>query len=97
MNKSEMAAKLASKTGLTQGQAGDVIDAIFSTKPGDGIIAAELDAGREVSIAGFGKFSTRRQKARTGRNPQTGEPIQVAARTVAKFTPAKALKERVSV
>ena len=97
MNKTEMAEKLAKKTGLTQAKAAEVVDTIFSTKPGEGIIAVELDAGREVSIAGFGKFDTRRSKARTGRNPQTGAEIQIAARTVAKFSPAKGLKDRVAV
>ncbi len=97
MNKTEMAEKLAKKTGITQALAGDVIDAIFSSKPGEGIIAVELDAGRELAIAGFGKFYTRRTKARMGRNLKTGEEIQIAARTVAKFTPAKALKDRVAV
>lgn len=97
MNKTEFAEKLAKKTGITQAQAAEVVDTIFSTKPGEGIIAVELDAGSEVSIAGFGKFSTRRQSARTGRNPQTGASIEVPARTVAKFTVAKGLKDRVSV
>lgn len=97
MNKSEMAAKLASKADISQVKAAEIIEIIFSTKPGEGIIAVELDGGRDLSIAGFGKFDTRRSKARTGRNPQTGAEIQIAARTVAKFTPAKGLKDRVSV
>ena len=97
MNKTEMAEKLAKKAEITQAKAAEIVDIIFSTKPGEGIIAVELDAGRDVAIAGFGKFDTRRSKARTGRNPQTGEEIKIAARTVAKFTPAKGLKDRVSV
>ena len=97
MNKTEMAKKLAKKTGLSQQDAAEVIDAIFSTKDGEGIIAVELDAGRKVSIAGFGTFSTRNQSARKGRNPQTGAEIDIPARTVAKFTAAKGLKDRVFV
>lgn len=97
MNKTEMAEKLAKKADITQAKAAEIVDIIFSTKAGEGIIAVELDAGRDISIAGFGKFDTRRSKARTGRNPQTGAEIQIAARTVAKFTPAKGLKDRVSV
>lgn len=97
VNKKEMAEKLAKKADISQAKAAEVLDIIFSTKPGEGIIAVELDAGRDVAIAGFGKFDTRRSKARTGRNPQTGAEIQIAARTVAKFTPAKGLKDRVSV
>ena len=66
MNKTEMAAKLAGQTDLTQAKALEVIEAIFSTDAGRGIIAVELDADREVSIAGFGKFETRHRAARTG-------------------------------
>ena len=97
MNKTEMAKKLAKKTGLNQAKASEVIDTIFSTEPGQGIIAVELDAGQDVSIAGFGKFETRRRKARSGRNPATGVTIQIAATTVAAFKPAKGLKDRVSI
>jgi DNA-binding protein HU-beta len=97
VNKTEMAEKLAKKADISQAKAGEIIDIIFSTKDGHGIIAIELDAGRDVSIAGFGKFETRRSKARTGRNPQTGEELQIPARTVAKFSAAKGLKDRVAV
>ena len=97
VNKTEMAKKLAKQTDLTQAKAVEVIDAIFSTEPGHGIIAVELDAGRDVSIAGFGKFETRRRKARTGRNPATGATIEIAATTVAAFKVAKGLKDRVAV
>jgi len=97
MTKAEMAAKLAGKCDLSQAKAAEVIDCIFSTKDGEGIIAVELDADREVSIAGFGKFETRRRKARQGRNPATGETIQIAATKVAAFKAAKGLKDRVAV
>lgn len=92
-----MAAKLSAKCDLSQAAAADVIDCIFSTKPRQGIIATELDAGREVSIAGFGKFETRRRAARMGRNPATGATINIAATTVAAFKSAKGLKDRVAV
>lgn len=95
MNKTEMAQKLAKKTGLSQAQAGEVLEAIFSTKPGEGIIAVELDAGRKVSISGFGSFATKRRSARKGRNPATGQEITIPARKYATFTPAKGLKDRV--
>jgi DNA-binding protein HU-beta len=95
VNKTEMAKKLASKTDLTQAKAAEVIDAIFSTKPGDGIIAVELDAGRKVSLAGFGTFGTKHRSGRTGRNPATGQTIYIPARRYAYFRPAKGLKDRV--
>lgn len=96
MNKTEMAQKLAKKTDLTQAKAAEVIDAIFSSEPGHGIIAVELDADRKISISGFGSFETRRRKAREGRNPATGEKIHIPATKYAAFKAAKGLKERVA-
>ena len=96
MNKAEMAEKLAKKADISQAKAAEVIDHIFSTKAGEGIIAVELDAGRKVSIYGFGTFETRSRSAREGRNPQTGESITIAAKKYAKFTPSKGLKDRVA-
>jgi DNA-binding protein HU-beta len=97
MNKTELCAKLSKKTGLTKTQATDVVNALFDTEPGQGIIAVELDAGRNVTIPGFGTFDTSKRKARQGRNPQTGETIQIEARTVPTFKPGKGLKDRVKV
>jgi DNA-binding protein HU-beta len=96
MNKQEMAEKLAKKVDISQAKAAEVVDAIFSTKPGHGIIAVELDAGRKVSIFGFGTFETRSRSAREGRNPATGQTITIAAKKYAKFVPAKGLKDRVA-
>jgi DNA-binding protein HU-beta len=92
-----MAAKLAGQTDLTQAKALEVVEAIFSTDAGQGIIAGELDADREVSIAGFGKFETRHRAARTGRNPATGATLQIPAKKVAAFKAAKGLKDRVEI
>ena len=96
MNKTDMAQTLAKKTGLTQSAAQDVVDAIFSTESGEGVIAAELDAGNKVTISGFGTFSTKSRAARKGRNPATGAEISIPARKYAHFSPAKGLKDRVS-
>ena len=96
MNKTELCAKLAKKTGLTKTQASDVVNALFDTEPGKGIIAVELDAGRNVTIPGFGTFDTSRRKARQGRNPQTGAEIQIAAAKVPGFKAGKALKDAVN-
>lgn len=95
MTKDAFAEKLARKTGLSKAKAKDVIDAIFSTDARQGIIATELDAGRNFTITGFGTFGTRRRKARRGRNPQTGQPISIPAMTVPTFRSGKGLKERV--
>ena len=96
MNKTEMAKKLAGKVDLSQAKASEIVEAIFDTNPGKGIIAVELDAGREVSIAGFGKFDTKRRSARQGRNPATGATIQIAAKTYPVFKASKGLKDRVA-
>ena len=97
MNKTELVQKLARQTDLTQAKAAEVVDSIFSIDSGQGIIAVELDAGREVTISGFGKFETRRRSARQGRNPATGAAIQIAAKTYPAFKAAKGLRDRVAV
>ena len=97
MNKSEMADKLAKKADLSKAQAAEIIDIIFSTKSGEGIIAVELDAGGKVNITGFGSFTTKQRSARQGRNPATGETIMIPARKYAHFSAAKGLKDRVAV
>lgn len=95
MNKQDFAAKLAGQTDISKAKALEVIDSIFSTKDGEGIIAAELDAGRDFSVVGFGTFKTRSTKARTGRNPQTGATINIAAGKSVSFRAGKGLKDRV--
>ena len=95
MNKDDFAAKLATKTDLSKAKAREVIDCIFSTEPREGIIAIELDAGRDFTVTGFGTFGTRRRKAREGRNPRTGSTIQIPAMTVPTFKAGKGLKDRV--
>jgi DNA-binding protein HU-beta len=95
LNKTELVDKLAKKTGLTLKDSKVVVDAIFSTVPKEGIIASELNAGRKVQITGFGTFQIRKRKKREGRNPQTGEPIQIPASRFPSFTAGRALKDRI--
>ncbi len=96
MNKKQMAAKLAKKTGLSQAKATEVINAIFDARSGHGIIAVELDAGRKVTIPGFGTFSTKKRKARIGTNPSSGAKMDIPARTYPHFKAGKTLRQRVS-
>jgi len=96
VNKSEMADKLATKADISKAQAAEIIDHLFSTKDGEGVIAVELDAGRKVNITGFGSFSVKRRSERQGRNPATGETITIPARNYAHFSASKGLKDRVS-
>ena len=95
MKKDDFAEKLANKCDLSKTKAMEVLDTIFSTKPREGIIAIELDAGRDFTITGFGTFKTRKTKARKGRNPQTGKEITIKARKVVSFKAGQGLKDRV--
>jgi DNA-binding protein HU-beta len=94
MNKSELAVKLAKKVGVTHAKAADVVDAIFNAHKG--IVAVELDAGRKVTVPGFGTFATRKRSARQGRNPATGKSITISARKYATFKAGKTLKEKLA-
>jgi DNA-binding protein HU-beta len=89
MNKNSLVNMLASKTGMTKKAAADALEAILST------IVSSLQKGDKVTLTGFGTFEVRSRKARTGRNPQTGEEITIPARNVAAFRAGKALKEAV--
>lgn len=91
-----MAEKLAKKCDLSKAKAVEVINCIFDTAPGKGIIAIELDAGRKVGITGFGTFATKHRAARSGRNPATGQQIMLAAKTYPVFKAGKGLKDRVA-
>ena len=90
MNKNELIAHLAEKTGSSKADATASLDAVLDA------IADQLADGQQVVLAGFGTFETRARAARQGRNPQTGESIDIAASTSAAFKPAAALKRRVA-
>ena len=90
MNKKELAAAVAGKCGMTNAQASDAIDATLDC------IAGAMKDGDEVRLLGFGNFVSVHRKARTARNPQTGDSIEVSASNIPKFKPGKALKETVN-
>ena len=87
-NKAELIENVASSTGLTKKDA-TAADAVFST------IQETLAKGEKVQLIGFGNFEVRERAARKGRNPQTGQEIQIAASKVPAFKPGKALKDAV--
>lgn len=89
MNKTELAAKVALALDTTNKEALAAVDAVFE------IIGKTLSGGQEVSIANFGKFEVIETKGRVGRNPKTGEAIDIPRRSVPKFRPGKGLKELV--
>lgn len=90
MNKTELITAIAEKTGATKKDAEMIMSATFD------IITESLEKGEKVSLIGFGNFEVRERNAREGKNPQTGEKIQIAACKVPAFKPGKALKDKVN-
>jgi DNA-binding protein HU-beta len=91
MNKSDLVDALADRTGMTKADASRAVDAMFGAE--DGVIAQELKKGGRVQITGFGTFEAKSRKARTGRNPRTGETIRIAATKTPTFRAGKGLKD----
>ena len=89
LNKTDLAGEVAGESGLDNSEAKKAVEATFA------VIAKHLAKGDEVSVGGFGKFSVTERSARQGRNPQTGETIQIAASKAPKFSAASALKNDV--
>ena len=90
MNKSELIDAVAASADLPKAAAGRAIDAMIDT------VTGSLKRGDPVVLVGFGTFATKNRAARTGRNPQTGAPIEIKAARVPSFKPGKALKESVN-
>jgi len=90
VNKSELIDAIAASADLPKTVAGRALDAVVES------ITNALKDGDSVSLVGFGTFSVKERAARTGRNPQTKEPIQIAAAKVPGFKPGKTLKDAVN-
>ena len=93
MNKSDLVDALADATGMTKADAARAVDAMFS--PDGGVIAKALKGGKRVQITGFGTFESKHRKARQGRNPRTGETIQIKATNTPAFRAGKGLKDAI--
>lgn len=89
VTKSEFVDQVSANSGLSKKDAGDAVDAVLQT------IEDTLKRGSEVTFSGFGKFHVADRSAREGRNPSTGEKIQIAASRVPRFTPGSGLKKAV--
>lgn len=89
MNKEELVKEIADKTKLSQKNTGEIVGSILET------IEKTVSKGKKVTLVGFGSFEARKRAARTGRNPQTGKEIKIAAKTVPAFTAGKKFKELV--
>ncbi len=90
MNKGELIEAVADSAGISRADATKAVDAVLDS------ITSTLANGGSVSLVGFGTFSVKARAARTGRNPRTGEPIQIAASNVPGFKAGKALKDAVN-
>jgi DNA-binding protein HU-beta len=90
MNKSELIDAIAENSGLSKADSGRALDAMISS------VSGALKDNDQVTIVGFGTFLVRQRSARTGRNPQTGAEIKIAAANVPAFKPGKALKDAVN-
>jgi len=91
MNKGELVTKIAEGADLSKASAGRALDSLISS------VTEELANGGDVALVGFGTYKVNDRAARTGRNPQTGAEIQIAAAKVPAFKAGKALKDAVNV
>ncbi len=89
MNKQELISQVAERAGLNRNDAARAVETLLE------IVTSTLKRGDEVRLVGFGSFSVTRRKASTGRNPRTGEPIQIESSAQPKFRPGKVLKDAV--
>lgn len=90
MNKSQLVDKIAADANISKAAAGRALDAIISS------VTDSLKGGDDVALVGFGTFTVRERAARTGRNPQTGKEIKIAAAKVPAFRAGKGLKDAVN-
>ena len=90
MNKADLVNSISEKTGLTKTKSNEVIDALVST------ITESLKNGDKVTLVGFGTFATSKKEAREGRNPKTGEVLEIPSKTVAKFKAGSELTKSVN-
>ncbi len=89
MNRQELAKSIADQVGVSQTDANKMIGAFIES------VQAAVVAGDKVSLVGFGSFESSERGARTGKNPQTGAPVQIPARKVPKFVASKVFKDAV--
>ena len=90
MNKEELVKEVAKKTKMSQKEVAEIISATVE------MITKTVSKGKKVTLVGFGTFEARKRAARTGRNPQTGAELQIAAKTVPAFSAGKKFKEIVN-
>jgi len=90
MNKADLVNSIAKQTGLSKSKSSEVIDTFVS------VVSESLSKGEKVTLVGFGTFTTSQRDARKGRNPKTGEVINISAKTVARFKAGSDLNKSVN-
>lgn len=90
MNKSDLVNSIAEQTGLSKSKSNEALDALVSA------VSESLSKGEKVTLVGFGTFTTSKREARKGRNPKTGEVIDISAKTVARFKAGSELNKSVN-
>ena len=90
MNKSQLIDKIAANADISKAAAGRALDAVIDT------VTGALQQNDQVVLVGFGTFAVKDRAARSGRNPQTGQPIEIPAAKIPTFKPGKALKDAVN-
>jgi DNA-binding protein HU-beta len=90
MNKAELIDAIAQESGLTKADSKKALDALISS------VGAGLKKGESITLVGFGSFSVSKREAKTGRNPQTGKPLQIPAKNVVRFKPGSELSASVN-
>jgi integration host factor subunit alpha len=90
LTKADIVERVYSKIGFSKKEASDLVELVFTT------LKNSLNEGERVKISGFGNFTVKEKKARTGRNPQTGDQITISARRVLTFKPSQILKDLIN-
>jgi integration host factor subunit alpha len=90
MTKADLIEKISLMTAFTKKESSEIVERVFD------VVKATLEAGENIKIAGFGNFEVKEKAARNGRNPQTGEIIEIAPRRVLTFKPSQVLKKSIN-
>ncbi|MDH3807853.1 MAG: integration host factor subunit alpha [Desulfuromonadales bacterium] len=90
MTKADLIEKISLMTAFTKKESAEIVERVFD------VVKATLEAGENIKIAGFGNFEVKEKAARNGRNPQTGEIIEIAPRRVLTFKPSQVLKKSIN-
>jgi integration host factor subunit alpha len=90
MTKTDLIEKISLMTAFTKKESSEIVERVFD------VVKTTLEAGENIKIAGFGTFEVKEKAARRGRNPQTGEVIEIAPRKVLTFKPSQVLKKSIN-